>query len=153
MSVEARPAYEADLGELASLLEQAKTEVEPQRGGKIYLLTEVRQDSESFAFDLSDSAKYLVAGIFEDLLVGWGAAVQLQISGGPKVAQVKEIFVQKDLRELGVGEAILQEILDWAKREGCQAIEGTALPGNREVKGIFERFGIKTRMLTVYKEL
>ncbi len=149
----ARPAQSEDREMLDELLSSAKTELQTQRGGEIYMLTEVRKDFSNLETELESPSAAVVVGIFEDLVVGWGSAREYQIPAGPKIGKISELYVQPEARDIGVGEDILAALLDWVKAAGCQGVEGTALPGNREMKGIFERFGIKTRMLVVYKDI
>ena len=41
----------------------------------------------------------------------------------------------------------------WATERGCFGIESMALPGNRETKNFFERFGLVARAIVVHRAL
>ena len=148
-----RPAQIEDKEILGELLLHAQNELKNQRGGMLYLQTEVRANFSSLEADLKDPDSMLAVGVFENLVVGWGAVNTYQVEDGPKIGRITEIYVQPEARNIGVGEVVISSLLEWAKANGCGGIEGTALPGNREMKGIFERFGIKTRLLVLYKDL
>ncbi len=148
-----RPAEIDDLEILEELIKTALAEVAGQRGGELYLLTEIRQNFVGLADELEDTKSRIVVGTYDSAVVGWGMASEIQISDDRKIGKIKELFVQSEARGVGVGEAIVSALIEWIQQQGCAGVEGTALPGNRDSKGIFERFGIKTRMLTLYKDL
>lgn len=160
---ETRPVEIQDQEIMEELLQIARAEIMPQRGGKIYLSTEMRESFSDLEAELANPAACYIAGTYEGVLMGWGYAVQIEMvedtrggnakKVGDVVANVKELFVQSEARDIGIGEAILSALIEWAKQSKCQGIQGTALPGNRETKGLFERFGMKTRMLTVYQDI
>ncbi len=140
-----------DLEILEELIETARKEVLQQRGGELYLLTETRQNFAGLADELKDTKSRIIVGTYDSAVVGWGLAFEIRISDNLKIGKIRELFVQPEARGVGVGEAIVSDLIDWIQSQGYAGVEGTALPGNRESKGIFERFGIKTRMLTLYK--
>ena len=148
-----RQALVQDVDILEELLQIAKKEIIDARGGELYLLTEIRKDFSTLSIDLENPKYCHIVGVYEDAVVGWGFATEEEIPNGTTIGKVRELFVQPEVRGIGVGEIILSTLIDWAKKQKCDAIEGTALPGDRDFKGIFERFEIKTRMLTVYKKL
>jgi hypothetical protein len=47
----------------------------------------------------------------------------------------------------------MELVLAWCRQHGCRAIDSLALPGMRESKNFFERFGLKTRQLIVHRAL
>ena len=72
---------------------------------------------------------------------------------GRAVAVVHQLFVEEAARELGVGEALLDTAIGFARARGCFAIESLALPGDRDLKNLFERFGLVARAIVVHKDL
>ena len=42
---------------------------------------------------------------------------------------------------------------DEARHRGCSLLEGASLPGDRETKNLYERAGIKARLITVSTEI
>jgi len=69
------------------------------------------------------------------------------------IATIEQIFVTKDARGLGLGDSLLAEVMRWAKSERLAALDGYALPGDRETKNLFERAGLVARLITVTTDL
>ena len=69
------------------------------------------------------------------------------------VCSVERVFVDAHARELGFGDALLQQAIDHATQMGCVVIEGNALPGDRETKNLYERAGIVARKIIVSRRL
>ena len=63
------------------------------------------------------------------------------------------LYVHPEARDVGIGEAMIEELLTWAPTTGAKALEATALPGDRQTKNLFERFGMKARAITVSRRL
>ena len=66
-----------------------------------------------------------------------------------EVAVVESVFVTPGAREVGFGDWLLEAALSAAVEEGSRLLEGTALPGDRDLKNLFERAGIVARAITV----
>ena len=66
-----------------------------------------------------------------------------------EVAVVESVFVTPGAREVGFGDWLLEAALSSAVEEGSRLLEGTALPGDRYLKSLFERAGIVARAITV----
>ncbi|MCU1396827.1 MAG: hypothetical protein JWM34_5255 [Ilumatobacteraceae bacterium] len=62
-------------------------------------------------------------------------------------------FVEEGARELGLGDTMVEHAIDAIRAADLHGIEGTALPGDRDTKNLFERAGITARKITVYKAL
>ena len=65
----------------------------------------------------------------------------------------KDLFVEPEARGVGVGSALMTELLDAARRNGSCGIEAEALPGDRATKNFFEGFGLVARKITVHRRL
>lgn len=66
---------------------------------------------------------------------------------------VRQVFVHPDAREHGLGDGLLAAALEHARHTGCGRVEGTALPGDRDTKNLYERAGITARKITVSRTL
>lgn len=143
-----RPAAVGDAAVLAWLDSEARAQVVDRRGG-VELLADVPEWSELDAARLVGSAEHcvLVAEI-DDVAVGYAAAVCIGA-----VCRVERLYVEPEARELGLGEELLEQLTAYARRVGVERIESTALPGDRETKNLFERFGMKARLLVVSRRL
>ena len=66
-----------------------------------------------------------------------------------QVATVESVYVDPEAREVGFGDALLDEARRVAAESGASLLEGTALPGDRDTKNLYERAGITARSITV----
>jgi GNAT superfamily N-acetyltransferase len=67
------------------------------------------------------------------------------------VATVEQVFVHHEARELGFGDALLAAAVDAARGSGATWLEGHTLPGDRNIKNLYERAGIVARLITTYR--
>ncbi len=154
-----RTATADDVAILADLAAAALDEQREARGGELL----ARRDSRPRPADawLADAIadrhhRVLVGGIQVDdelVPVGYAVAHTEELRDGGRLAVVDELFVEPAARGVAVGEALMDDLLDWARREGCFGIDAVALPGNRATKNFFERFGLTARALVVHKRL
>jgi GNAT superfamily N-acetyltransferase len=83
-------------------------------------------------------------GTIDGVVVGY---LELGIEG--PLASVRQVYVDPEARELGLGDELLATALECARAAGCRTLEGVALPGDRETKNLYERAGIKARKIVV----
>ena len=69
------------------------------------------------------------------------------------VARIDQVFVETDARELGFGDGLVTAALDWAREVHAELIEAETLPGDRNIKNLYERAGVTARLITVSKRL
>jgi GNAT superfamily N-acetyltransferase len=143
----ARPATLADLATLQRLADLARAERLTERGGAPLEELEPRPALDA---DRVESATDLV-------LVGeWGGVTFgfAHASLGPgTIATLHDLYVEPPARGVGIGEALMDAVLEWAIANHRSAIDSVVLPGNREGKNFFERYGLVTRALRVYRRL
>ena len=58
-----------------------------------------------------------------------------------------------NLGHFGFGDALLESAVEAGRAAGCVVIEGEALPGDRDLKNLYERAGITARLIIVSKPL
>jgi GNAT superfamily N-acetyltransferase len=136
-----RPLEPDDVGEVAALEATARAALADQRGGAALL-------AEQPAVGDWTGVPTTWVGTLDGLVVGY---LQLLLRG--TVAEVRQVYVLPEARELGFGDALLEAASDAARAAGCRAIEGVALPGDRETKNLYERAGITARKIVVSKRL
>ena len=54
---------------------------------------------------------------------------------------------------MGIGEAMMDELVAWCAAAGCTGVDSLALPGDRHTKNFFESFGLVARAIVVHKVL
>lgn len=150
-----RRAVRADLPDLVRLDARAREHLRPLRGGAMYLLHTARPDpaEPSLREDLDDVDRMVVVGRIGDDPVGYAVAAVHELADGSGVADVHELFVEPEARGVGIGQLLMQSLVDWAVDRGCVGIDARALPGDRSTKNFFESFGLVTRALTVHRDL
>ncbi len=151
----ARPALPADLARLASLAEEAVAEQRDERGGAIWAQRETRAlpALPSLASALDDPAQLAVAGTIDDVVVGYGVARLDRLRSGRLLGVITDLYVEPEARAVGVGEAMIEDLVAWCRRHHCQGVDALALPGNRHTKNFFETFGFTARAIVVHHSL
>ena len=150
-----RDAVPGDLDELARLDRAAREHLHQHRGGPVYLLRSARPTPphESLSADLSDDDTRVSLGCIGPAAVGYAVTRLVTLGDGTLVAEVSDIFVEPEARDVGVGNALMDDAVAWARARGCVGIDAHALPGDRQTKNFFESFGLVARAITVHRDL
>lgn len=132
-----RSADSADADQLAALEAEARAALVDQRGGNRWLA-----DHPEGAW--RDSTAQVHVAHIDELLVGY---IVVRVDAG--LARVLDVYVTPDARELGFGDELLAAAVGQARATGATTLDGEALPGDRDVKNLYERAGIKARLIVV----
>jgi len=116
-----------------------------QRGGPRWLSAH-HERGASWASTIASSDVF-VAHI-DEVVIGY-----LVASRHGDVLVVDDVFVHPEARQLGFGDELLAAALADGRAAGMRLLEGESLPGDRDTKNLYERAGIKARLITVSKEL
>ena len=151
----ARIADADDIPLLEALAAEAIAELTPHRGGYLWSQLEARTYplSESLSGDIADPSSIVVVGTIDGAGVGYGVATSVALHDGSAIARVTDIYVLPDGRGVGVGEAMIDAILDWAASQGHMGVDSLALPGDRATKNFFETHGMVARAIVVHRRL
>jgi GNAT superfamily N-acetyltransferase len=151
----ARPATDADVDAIALLMEGAAVELASERGGPLWLELHGRMApvEESIRADLGDPSTTVFVGGIDDVVLGWSTISVQAMRTTPAIAALREIYVDPDARGVGIGEAMMDCAIDWSTERGCRGIDSAVLPGMRESKNFFERFGLVARSIQVHRAL
>ena len=150
-----RAAGPDDLDELVRLDTAAREHLHQHRGGPVYLLRSARPrpPHDSLEADLADELARISLGCIGDVPVGYAVTRLVELGDGSTVAEVSDIFVEPAARDVGVGGALMDDAVEWARERGCVGIDAHALPGDRHTKNFFESFGLVARAITVHRDL
>jgi GNAT superfamily N-acetyltransferase len=150
-----RPAGQHDLPRLAELAEAAIDELAGTKGGAVWSRREARPRpvADSLAVALEASDQLVVAGTVDGTVVGYAAVRVEVLRDGDRLGVVDDIYVEPGAREVGVGEVMMDAVLDWCRDQRCIGVDSLALPGNRETKNFFESFGLVARAIIVHRPL
>lgn len=146
-----RPAAAGDLEVLAGLYRAATEELRAEKGGVLWARQADRDGRPPF--DLDDPAQLVLAGTIDDVVVGYGRVVAQRLADDGVLAVLTDVFVEEGARDVGIGTALLDAAIDWARARGCVGIDSIALPGMRETKNFFEAAGLVARAIVVHKSL
>jgi GNAT superfamily N-acetyltransferase len=151
VEVGSRRATPHDVPVLDELATAALAELLPTRGGALYARREAR--ARPLMELLDDEVALVLAGLIDDAVIGYAAATQEELRDGSRLAAVSDLYVHPEARGVGVGEALMVDIVAWAAERGCIGVDAMVLPGNRETKNFFETFGLTARALVVHRPL
>jgi GNAT superfamily N-acetyltransferase len=157
LSVEgARPAVEADVPRLAELCRMAVEELRArERGGRVFVAREARAEpvEEGLRAAVADPTVLVLAGTLDEVVLGYATGRVEALRDGTTLGIIDELFVEPDARAVGVGEAMMEQLLEWFRAQGCSGVDSTALPGARETKNFFEESGFTARLLVMHHRM
>ncbi len=150
-----RPATEDDLGRLGELARAAIAELTPMKGGVVWAAREARTEpvEDSLKASLADDGTRVVVGTIDGVPIGYGAVHVEVLNDGSRLGVVDDIFVEEGAREVGVGEAMMGDLVAWCEEQGCAGMDAMALPGHRSAKNFFEESGFTARKLVMHHRL
>lgn len=127
----------------------ARVGLDEQRGGARWCAENPLDDSATAL-----ASGHVLVACLDDVPLGYMLLELVDTHGADaasttRIAVIREVYVEPDARSIGCGDGLMEAALDWARLRGCQLLEGSALPGDRETKNLFERAGITARLITV----
>lgn len=149
----ARRATAADADRVAELSGVLRSELAGQRGADLLLGAATALTPAVVVAALAEPDTLVLVGCLDDVVVGYATATVDVLTDGTRVAVVGEMGVEPEARSVGVGEALVGEVLAWAGARGCVGVDAPALPGQRATKNFFEAHGFTARLLTVHRPL
>ena len=150
-----RPATAEDLSRIAELAALARQELVPMKGGALWsareAIAEPFEDAYGALIDRDDAS--VVVGTVEETVLGFGVVTLERLRTGETLGVISDLFVEPGAREVGVGEAMADDLVAFCATRGCTGIDALALPGHRTTKNFFEGFGFTARALVMHREL
>lgn len=149
----ARPATPDDIPRLAELARAAIDELAPMRGGAVWKARESRQEpvEQDLGKLLDDPDCRLLAAAIDGTVVGYAAARIEHLPDGSLLGVVDDIFVEEGARGVGLGEAMIDDLVAWCEGRETIGIDAMALPGHRATKNFFEESGFTARKLVMHR--
>jgi GNAT superfamily N-acetyltransferase len=147
--VAVRAVEPADRDEIERLRSAARAELAELRGADVLLAAVATAEAADHVSDhtLAGDGISLV-GTIGEVVVG----VAIATRRGDR-ADLEELFVEAPARRVGVGHALLEAVLGWAKAGGCRGLDSRALPGARDTKNFFESHGMVSRLIVVARDI
>jgi GNAT superfamily N-acetyltransferase len=158
---EARPATPGDLGALNHLRSEALEALAAGKGGDLWRRRDLRHPVDRPINEdlLGDPSHLVLVGTIDGVAVAYALAHLEHLDAGrhpetgEPLAVIDELYVEPDARSVGVGESLVESLLEWATSHRCVGIDAFALPGDRHVKNLFERSGLVARAILVHRRL
>lgn len=153
--VSARRAGEGDLPALVRLYRELEKEMTglhpmwPLADG----VAEPVEDAFSELFDDPDAL--VIVGELDGYPFGFAVArvtPLLPQAGGEQVGSIRLVFVEPDAREVALGEAIRQRVMDELRERGISKFDAHVLPGHRLAKNFFEAGGFSARSIILHHD-
>jgi len=153
--VQARVATKEDVATLAELCRTYQDELAGERGGALYVSREAFGEPLEELFDsiVGNDQWLVLLGTFEDVPVGLSAARFDAMPASSPIVTVEAMYVDPAAREVGVGEELLDSVVEWASDRGAAGMDVKVLPGMRASKNFLEGAGFVARMLVMHKKL
>ena len=151
----ARPARADDVDLLITIAEEHAKAIADDRGAGLLFRRELLLDdlATELRAAIDDSDASVIVGLFDGYPFGYALVYYERLADGAWLARLEHLVVDASARKVGVGEAIMNRVLDEARARSCIGIDSRALPGDRDTKNFFESFGLKARLLTVHRSL
>lgn len=155
MEVAARAATAADRDVVADLATLVIEELTPHRGGTMWRRESARPipTGPSVDADLADDSTHVIVGTIDEVPVGYAVVRSMSLADGSSLGRISDLFTLEGARGVGVGEAMMDEVLRWSDEQGCIGVDSVALPGDRHTKNFFESFGLVARAIVVHRSL
>ncbi|HXQ43383.1 MAG TPA: GNAT family N-acetyltransferase [Acidimicrobiales bacterium] len=154
----ARVAVGADGDRCGQLCRQALNSLQEVRGGSLFTRRETGLVAKALlrpgGLDrlLADGRRRVLVGTVDDAVVGL-ALGRVDPVGESSLGIVDAFYVEPGARGVGVGRALLDDLVGWFASSGCRGVDVTALPGDRATKNLLEGSGFKARLLTMHRTL
>lgn len=150
-----RPARAADVEAVVDLAGAAVAELLRERGGPLWARREARDTltPESLAVLVAADDVHVVVGTIDDTVVGFAILEFEALRDGSLLGRLREIYVDPAARGVGVGEAMIRDVVVACAERGCAGIDALALPGQRATKNFFEASGFTARSLVMHRSL
>lgn len=151
----ARTACEADIAAVSELIAAAADEKRTQKGGPLWFRRERRwtDPPTELAAALAATDHEVAVGTLDGAVVGYGLVRAERLGDGSLLGVIEDIYVDPGAREVGLGAALMDHLLDWCRTHGCFGVDSLALPGDRLTKNFFESFGLVARAIIVHRPL
>jgi GNAT superfamily N-acetyltransferase len=154
----ARVAVRDDADRCGELCRQALNSLQEVRGGALFTRRETGLVAKALlrpgGLDrlMADNRRRILVGTVDDAVVGM-ALGRIDPVGEASLGIIDACYVEPAARGVGVGRALLDNLMAWFAGSDCRGVDVTALPGDRETKNFLEGSGFKARLLTMHRAI
>jgi GNAT superfamily N-acetyltransferase len=153
-----RVAVDHDRDRLIELGRELVAAMAAQRGGPMLMGPTLDEpDGAEVGQQVSDLMgrpdALVMVGALDEVVVAFAVSTVEEDPRGVRRGRFGACFVEEGARGVGVGRLLLDGSLTWLEEQGCDGVDGVALPGDRGAKTFYESAGFKARLLTMHREL
>jgi len=153
VEIRARRAEEGDIATLVGLYRKLEDEQTALKAMWRLAdgLAEPVADSWQTALDDAETRLYL--GEIDGFALGFLMARLERLlpqAGDERVAAIRLVFTDPEVRRVGVGEAMITAAIADLTAAGCRLFDAHVLPGHREAKNFFESNGFAARSIVMH---
>ncbi|HXQ60838.1 MAG TPA: GNAT family N-acetyltransferase [Acidimicrobiales bacterium] len=154
----ARAAVRGDADRCADMCREALDALQGARGGPLFARRETGLVAKALlrpgGLDrlMADPRRRVLVGTVDGAVVGL-ALGRVDAVGEAPIGIIDACYVEPPARGVGVGRALLDNLVAWFTASGCRGVDVTALPGDRSTKNFLEGAGFKARLLTMHRLL
>jgi len=151
----ARLAVDGDVAAIELVADVVRRQTLAGRGGELFLAVEGAGEplGDQMRAAISAPNHMAVVGSYDDVVFGYSLVTVELTASDALIARLRHFAVEPEARAVGIGEAMMNLIIEQATALGCEGVDSWALPGDRSTKNFFESFGLKARLLTVHRKL
>jgi GNAT superfamily N-acetyltransferase len=95
----------------------------------------------------------VLVGTLDGVPVGYAVGRLETLADGSLLGVVDDIYVDVEARGVGLGEAMMEQLIAWCDAAGCFGMDAMALPGHRLTKNFFEESGFTARKIVMHHNL
>lgn len=147
-----RHAQPGDAAALRELESEARARLVTTRGGDRWLATHA-EIGAAWPDAIGTGGVFVATVETEPEPAPVGFLVATVRDEAERIVVVEQVYVHPDARELGFGDALLAAAAEYGRASGATIIEAETLPGDREIKNLYERAGITARLIVVSRRL
>lgn len=151
ISVTARLATPDDVDRLVELYGQLQAEMDALH--VMWRKADAMSDpiADGFLSAIGSDGASVVVGEADGFVFGFMVAYDEPLVDGSRIGAIRFIFTEMGVREVGIGEAMRDLMLDELRAMGLSRFDAHVLPGHRLVKNFFESSGFAARTIVMYR--
>lgn len=98
----------------------------------------------AFKEKMADEKNYYILGLENNSVIGFlSLVVDYQLHHTAKVATIEELIVSLKYRSKGMGKALINNAIDYAKSKDCDVVELTSGFSRKQAHKFYEKNGFK----------
>lgn len=152
IDVAVRNSVPDDAAILSRLAGLAHAELVHERGAALWFQREGRRyDPTAPEFVVrADIGERVILGTINDVVVGFAVGHLATLHDSRTLGVITELYVELEGREIGVGDALIAELVESFRSVGAVGVDSWALPGARLTKNFYEAHHFTARALTLH---